>query len=265
MIGTILLIFDLLLLTIASVITFPLSRLIGLFDRHARDVFCLGFVKLAMKSFIFYAGAKVKYIGLENLPPKGKPVVYIGNHRGFYDIVALYAVVPDLTGFVAKEEMRKWPLIGWWMSSVYCLFLNRKNKREGLKTIMQGIEYVKKGVSMVIYPEGTRSKQEGVLGYFHPGSFKLATKPRADIIPVISSNSGGILDDHFPWIRHTTMCMEIGKPVPTEGLSDEEIQELPDLTHKIIYERLIANGKAIGSLPEDFEAPAAAAEDQASE
>lgn len=253
MIGTILLVIDLLLLAVASLITFPLSRLIGLFNKHAQDEFCLGFVKLAMRSFRFFSGAKVKYIGLENLPEKGEAVVYIGNHRGFFDIVALYPVVPDLTGFVAKEEMRKWPLIGWWMSSVYCLFLNRKNKREGLKTIMEGITNVKNGVSMVIYPEGTRSKTEGHLGAFHAGSFKLATKPKAKIIPVISNDSGAILDDHFPWIRRATMCMEIGKPIPTDGLSEEELQELPDKVRGIIYERLIENGKAIGSLPQDFQ------------
>lgn len=252
MLGTILLILDIIFLIIATIIMYPLSRLIGLFDRHARDEFCLSFIKFAMKSFIFLSGAKIIYKGLENLPEKGRAVVYIGNHRGFFDIVSHYAVVPDLTGFIAKQEMRTWPLIGWWMSSVYCLFLNRKDKREGLKTIVQGIEQVKNGISMVIYPEGTRSKQEGHILPFHPGSFKLATKSGADIIPFASSNSGAILDDHFPWIKRATMCIEFCEPIKVSELSEEEKQNLPDMTRKIIYDRLIANGKEIGALPEDF-------------
>jgi len=253
MIGLILFVLDVLLVCIISLIIYPLSLLIGLFDKKAKDIFSLRFVQFSLRTFMFAAGAKVRYIGLENLPRDGRAVVYTGNHRSFFDVIASYPVLPGLTGFIAKKEMIHWPVISWWMRGVYCLFLDRSNKRAGLKTILEGVQNVKSGVSMVIFPEGTRSHKEGHLGMFHYGSFKLATKAGAPVVPVAFSNSGAIWDDHLPWIRRETMVVEFCKPIETAGMSDSELAELPDRVREIVYERHIANAKAIGSLPEDFE------------
>lgn len=243
---------DMLAVAIVSVVAYPLQMLIGVFSRSAKDRFCLKFVSTVMKTLLFMTGTKVVYKGLEHLPAKDETVVYIGNHRGNFDCVATYAVVPGLTGFVAKKEMKSWPLFGWWMSTVYCLFLDRDDKRQGIKTILSGIKYVEKGISMVIYPEGTRSRHEGILGEFHAGSFKLATKPGVKIIPVAANNSGAIWDDHMPWFKSTTMCLEFCEPIETAGLDKEEQDALPGRVHDILQEAVIRNGIEIGSLPEGF-------------
>lgn len=91
--------------------------------------------------------------------PEDTAVLYVGNHRSYFDILAGYTTVPTLLGFVAKKEMEKIPLLRTWMVNVNCLFLDRKNIKEGLKTILQGIEKVKNGVSIWIFPEGTEKSE----------------------------------------------------------------------------------------------------------
>lgn len=98
------------------------------------------------------AGVTYEVQGLENIP-SDRAVLYVGNHRSYFDILVGYVTVPGLTGFVAKKEMLKIPLLRTWMQRVNCLFLDRVDIKEGLKTILEGIEKVKSGVSIWIFPE----------------------------------------------------------------------------------------------------------------
>lgn len=243
---------DLLLVGIISIIAYPFSILLGVFSKNSRENFTLGFVRVSMKSMLFLAGTKVEYIGLENIP-EAETVVFIGNHRSFFDVIATYAVMKRPTGFVAKKEMRHWPAISWWMSAAHCLFLDRTDARQGIRTILNGIKNINAGISMVVYPEGTRSKAEGTLGVFHNASFALAAKPRAKIIPVVYNNSGAIWEDHMPWIKSAPMRVEFCRPIETKDLSKDQLEKLPELVRGIIIGTHIKNGKALGSLPEDYE------------
>lgn len=212
-----------------------------------------------MKSLLFTAGTEVDYRGLENLPEKGQAAAYIGNHRGFFDVVASYAIMPDLTGFIAKKEMRSWPLIGWWMRTTYCLFLDRENQYEGVKTIIEGVKLLKKGISMVIYPEGTRSREEGKMLDFHQGSFKLATKAKVPLIPIAANNSSAVFEDNKR-VKKAKIIIEFCKPIDTASLSAEELKALPNTVRAILQEKIITNGKELGTLPEDFSIDAPEAE-----
>lgn len=252
MIRTIIVILDFVFLAVISIVAYPVALLTGIFSKRKKDEYCLGFVKFSMKTLLFTAGTKVDYRGLENLPRKGQAAAYIGNHRGFFDVVAAYAVMPDLTGFIAKREMRRWPLIGWWMRTTHCLFMDRENRREGLKTIIDGVNNLKSGISMVIYPEGTRSKEEGRMLEFHSGSFKLATKAKVPIIPIAANNSSAVFEDNKR-IRRARIIIEFCEPVETADLSKEEIKQLPDRVRAILQKKITENGKELGTLPEDFE------------
>lgn len=243
MLRLILIIIAAIIVCILTIVVYPFSLLMGLFKRRWRDVIALRFVQLAMLTARVICGAKIEYVGLENLPKKGESVVYISNHRGFFDIIATYPVFPDCTGFIAKKEMKSWPLIGWWMSSVYCLFLDRKDRRQGIKTIFQGADYVKKGVSMVIFPEGTRSKEEGKMLPFKHGSFKLATGANAPIVPIAINGSGKIFDDHAPIIKSGKVRVEFLPPIQTKDLSKDEKNELPEKIHAIIEEKVKAHAE----------------------
>ena len=133
--------------------------LIGKKNPKLRDESSLHIVQFIFRLLQWLAGIKVTVIGEENVP-KDIPVLYIGNHRSFFDIVITYARCPRLTGYVAKDSLKKIPLLSTWMERLYCLFLNRTDIKEGLKTILTGIEQIKGGISMCIFPEGTRNKNE---------------------------------------------------------------------------------------------------------
>ena len=243
-------------LSIITLVLLPLGLFIGLFSKKAKDYYCLWFVRWALKSILIATRTKVVYKGLEYLPKKGDPAVcYISNHTGFFDILACYPVFRQLTGFVAKSEMEKWPVISWWMPHVHCLFLDRKDKRQGVKTILDGINNIRSGASMVIYPEGTRSKIEGTLLPFHKGSFSLATKDKTTVIPVAMNNSGEAFETSIPHMHKSVISVEFMEPIPLKEKSRDELDTLPDTIRDMIYERVIANGKEIGTLPADFTRP----------
>ena len=197
MIRLILVCIFLLIIFVLSLILFPIEWLIGRISPKAKDISSLRFVQFVFKVILFLSGVNTTVIGLENIP-KDEPVVFIGNHRGFFDTVVSYSRMPRLTGFIAKKEMQKVPFIRLWMKYLHCLFMDRSNPREGLKTILSGVEQINNGISIVIFPEGTRNKGDGIMP-FHGGSFKLADKSNCKIIPMVQNNTENELPEHFQY------------------------------------------------------------------
>ena len=149
--------------------------IISKFNRKAADISQLRMVQWAFRVILFICGTKVTVIGEENVP-KDEAVLYIGNHKSYFDIIITYARCPGLTGYVAKNDMAKVPLLSLWMKRLYCLFINRDDVKEALKTILAGIDHIKNGISMCIFPEGTRNKTDDLMLPFKEGSFKMAEK-----------------------------------------------------------------------------------------
>lgn len=123
------------------------------------------------------------------------------------------------------------------MKFLSCLFLDRENVREGLKTILQGIEQLKEGYSVFIMPEGTRNQENEMLP-FHEGSFKLAEKSGCAIIPVAMTHTDDVFEKHIPWIRSTEVSIVYGKPVYMNTLEKEEKKFIGAKVRGIIEEML---------------------------
>ena len=208
--------------------------------KYKTDLIALRIVQWAFKCMLFIAGTKITVIGEENVP-KDQPVLYIPNHRSYFDILLLYARVPGLTGFVSKDSMRKFYLLRDWMKKLHCLFLNRENPREGLKTILEGIENIKNGISMCIFPEGTRNKTDGEMLPFKEGSMKMAEKTGCLVIPVALSNTAEIFENHMPWIRSCKVVIEYGTPIDPKTLSRQEQKHLGAMCRDRIQEMLDKN------------------------
>ncbi len=124
----------------------------------------------------------VNVTGLDNVPANG-PVLIVSNHQSYFDIPLLVSVIPLPMGFVAKKELGKIPVISRWMRLIECSFIDRKDLRQSLKAIQQAQKTLQSGQSMVIFPEGTRSKKKE-MSAFKPGSLKLAQKAQVPILPV---------------------------------------------------------------------------------
>jgi len=182
------------------------------------------------------AGSKVIVLGKENIPVD-TAVLYVGNHRSFFDIVLTCSKFPGITGYVAKKEMNKWPLLNIWMRYIHCLFLDRRNIKEGMKTILTGIEKVKHGISLCIFPEGTRNKVNDTMLPFHDGSFKIADKGGVPVIPMTIVNSADVFEDHFPKIKPTTVIIDFGKPIYLNELDKEARKNVSSHTSELILNR----------------------------
>lgn len=186
----------------------------------------------ALKTILFLIGVKKTVIGVEKIP-KGEAVLYVSNHRSYFDILMGYTTVPNLTSFVSKKEMKRIPCIRTWMGYMKCLFLDRDNPREGLKTILQGIEQMKEGYSIFIMPEGTRVQDKEMVP-FHDGSFKLAEKSGCAIIPVAITNTDDIFENHVPWIKKADVTICYGDPIYIKDLEKEDKKRIGAYVQNIV-------------------------------
>ena len=149
---------------------------------------------------------------------------------------------------MAKKEIRKVPLLSNWMVNLHCLFLDRDNIKEGLKMVLTAIEQIKSGISICIFPEGTRNKGDVLLLPFHDGSFKIADKSGCPIVPITLNNTSAIFEDQFPWIKKAHIIIEYGKPIYPKELDKIERKQLSSMTQTIIKETYLKNEKLINKL-----------------
>lgn len=240
-------IFVVLFLVVFLILSIPVMLvewLIGKKSPNMKDYSSLRIVQWAFKVILWIAGVNVTVIGEEHIPDE--PVLYIGNHRSFFDVPITYSRCRRLTGFVAKKEIEKVPLLSTWMRFLYCLFLDRDDVRAGLKTILTAMEQVKNGISIFIFPEGTRNKGEelSVLP-FHDGSFKIAEKTGCAVVPVSINNSVQILETHFPFIRKTHVVLEYGEPIYPNTLDKEAKKQLGTYCHDLIEATIKKNAELV--------------------
>lgn len=208
------------LFLILSIPLFLIFKLIGVFNRHACAAASQAVISCAFKAILVIAGAKVTVLGTENIP-KDKAVLFTSNHRSYADIPLGYTTVPVLTGFIAKKEIKKVPSLSWWMTNMNCLFLDRDDTRQALKTILTAIDNIKAGYSMFVMPEGTRNHETDMLP-FKEGTFKIALKSGCPIVPVAISNTDNLYELHRPWIRSAKVVIRYGEPVDPNSFSKEE-------------------------------------------
>ncbi len=180
-------------------------------------------------------GVKLDIRGEENIPA-GEAVLYVANHRSYYDIVILYSRMRELPGFIAKKEILAVPVLNIWMWFLDCIFLDRKDIRKGMEMIEKAASNVSAGISYVIFPEGTRNKTEDKLLPFHKGSFKIAQRSGCAIIPVSLSNTRQIYEAHPFRVRRTNVIVEYGKPVYFKDLTREEQRHIDDIVENRILE-----------------------------
>ncbi len=244
MIRLVLTVLFLLIYFICSLPIFLVELILGKINRRARDISSLRIVQFGFKGILFFAGTKTTVIGFENIP-KDEAVLFVGNHRSYFDIIISYSMMPNLTGYVSKKEIGKVPILSTWMRFVYCLFLDRDDIKEGLKTILKGIEYIKNGISIAIFPEGTRRKEPDGVAPFKEGSLKFAEKSGCKIIPIIQNNTEACMESHTPWIKKAHTVIEFGEPIDIKELDKEQKKFLGRYVHDIIEKKFEENKKLV--------------------
>lgn len=217
--------------------------IISKFNKAHADMVQLRIVQWGLKCVAFISGVRLTVIGEENVP-KDEPVLYIGNHRSFFDVVVTYARCPGLTGYIAKDGVNKVPIFRIWMKRLHCIFLKRDDMKEGLKVILKAIEYVKSGISICIFPEGTRNKDKDnptSLLPFKEGSFKIAIKTGCKIVPMALIGTADILENHFPWIHSTDIKLIYGEPIDVSALDKDQQKHVGAYCQTVVEELIKSN------------------------
>jgi 1-acyl-sn-glycerol-3-phosphate acyltransferase len=168
----------------------------------ARSVLLGGFVRL-------------KHEGRERVP-RGEPVVFMANHESWLDIPALLAAIPVQVRFLAKKSLFKVPFLGWAISAMGFIPVDRENRRFAVRSFEEAAARIRRGRSVLLFPEETRST-DGNLLPLQRGGFLIAIKAGIPIVPVGIEGAGRCLGKHNYLIRPGTIRVRFGDPIPTEG------------------------------------------------
>ena len=211
-------------------------------DRRARSAAAVPLVQGILNKILKVSGVTYEVEGMENLTsiPKEEGVMFVGNHRSYYDVLIAYSLVDRPMGFIAKSEMKKIKPLARWMEYVSCLMIERNNLKQSLKVIITAIKYVNLGISMWIYPEGTRStgeSEEDMLA-FKEGSFKIAEKSGCKIVPVSMLHTRDILEAHFPFVKPQHVKVKIGKPVSVSEIPEDMKKHIGSYVRDIVLENI---------------------------
>ena len=188
---------------------------------------------LLSRSYLLIGGAKVVVEGGENTDGlRGKSLCVVSNHQGMADIPIIVATMPFTVGFIAKRSLLYFPWVGIMMWAIRCVPIDRASPRSAIKAIDKGVQNIRDGFPMMIFPEGTRSRGNE-MGTFKKGSLKLATRAEALILPITLSGTYRLIEEKGR-LNPSQVRMRIHPPVPTEGLSRAEIAELPGRLEEVI-------------------------------
>ncbi len=177
-------------------------------------------IRFFFRGLIRLAGTRLEVRGAENIPDTA--ALFVGNHRSYFDIIIMQTLSKTPMGFVAKKEFRSYPLLPLYMEDMGSIFLDRENVRESLKTINDGTERMGKGLSLGLYPEGTRNHGEELLP-FRAGGYRMAEKSDSPIVLMAATNFGKIFEENrFHFIRSRHAIIEFDKPVYPGRMTKDE-------------------------------------------
>lgn len=187
------------------------------------------------KSIIEKSNSTVKVTGLERIPDQ--PVLFVANHQGLFDILLLIGYLERPIGFIAKEEIKKIPIVNKWMIEMQCVFIDRSNRRAAVKVIDDGIELLNSGQSMVIFPEGTRGKGREI-NPFKSGSLRLATRSGVPIVPVTVDGTYQVYEKNNRKITASDLTLTVSEPIYPEQYENMKHNQLALEIEQVIAEQM---------------------------
>ena len=204
-----------LLLGALAFLTFPFDRKGNVIHLYAR---------LWGRLILWASGVKVKIRGLERIAP-GRPYIFMANHLSAYDIFVLLSELPVQFRWLAKAELFRIPVLGWAMGTAGYISLDRSEPKKAYRSMEEAARRIREGTSVVIFPEGTRSK-DGRLQPFLKGGFTLAVKSQVPIVPVSISGTWEIMPPQSRKVRKGDVEVVVGEPIETKGYTMKEREEL---------------------------------------
>lgn len=155
------------------------------------------------------------------IPEPGKPYIFAMNHQSLFDIVVAFVAIPVNIRFIAKKSLRFIPFLGWYMSLTGMIFLDRKNHAEAVRSLDEACDKVRNGASILVYPEGTRSRDGRVMP-FKKGPFVMAIQSGVPIVPVAIEGCSNLLERDSMRVKGGHVDIVLGRPIPTAGLTGKD-------------------------------------------
>jgi 1-acyl-sn-glycerol-3-phosphate acyltransferase len=225
-------------LTVIALVTVPLASLttvFGLLDPHGKHVYRIN--QLWSWLILRIAGISLKTAGLNHIDPAGK-YVFMVNHQSNVDIPVL---INSLSQFqlrwIAKKELLWVPFLGWAMWASKHIAIDRTNTLGAVKTLERAKERISAGISVVVFPEGTRSR-DGKLLRFKKGGFLLAVQTGTAIVPVTINGSGALLPPGAWRLQPGTIEVTLGQAITVEGYQAGNLRLLSERVRERIAEHL---------------------------
>ena len=210
------------------------QRLEAAGELDARDALVEPRIRSWARSLLKLAGVKVEISGLENIPEG--PVVFVPNHQSYFDIPVLLAWLDRPYPLVSKQEVKKLPLIRQWMELLGCVFIDRDNARQSVSALGEAARtMVERKRSLIIFPEGTRSRGE-TIGEFKNGGFRAALKAGVPVVPVVIDGTYWAMEANHMWIKPAAVKVQVLEAIPTAGMSREESKEIGERVRGLIAE-----------------------------
>jgi 1-acyl-sn-glycerol-3-phosphate acyltransferase len=195
------------------------------------------------RSILAVSPLEVTVKGLSNIDP-GKSYIYMSNHQSNYDIPILLGLLPVQFRWLAKIELFRIPFFGYAMKRAGYVCIDRSNQKSAFESLKKAAGIIRDGVSVMIFPEGTRSR-DGNIGSFKKGGFVLAIESGVPILPVIIRGTFSVMPKSRLLIKPGKVTLEIRKPVETSDFTKETKDELMEKIRNIMCESVDEGKKGI--------------------
>jgi 1-acyl-sn-glycerol-3-phosphate acyltransferase len=246
--------FCILTVALVTAVLLPFAGLAILFtwDTSAASWFAR---RLWAPALLWVAGARVEVEGMEHLDPH-RPTLYASNHQSTIDIPVLFVALPVDLRFIAKEQLRWVPLIGWYIQMAGHILIDRSNRTRAIASLDRAAQDIaRRHISLIVFPEGTRSQDGRILPFKH-GSFGLALKARIPVVPVTLEGSARVMPRASWRIRSGVIRVRIGAPVDVQGYDVNDRAGLARAARAAVVQGNLALGGP-GGVPEDSAAASA--------
>lgn len=175
--------------------------------------------------------------GLEQIN-RSKTYLIVCNHQSMLDILIVAAKLPVLFKFLAKKELFDIPFLGWHMQLARYIPVDRANRVSRHQALVDLSDWLKKGASVLFFPEGTRSL-DGEVHEFRPAAFKIARDAGVEVLPVVVDGTGDALPKHS-WLlkKHVEFRLSVLPPVALSGIADDQMDAVKENIRSAMIARL---------------------------
>ena len=229
-------------ITVYTIVLGAVSLASTMWERDGRAAH--GCARRWARLILVTTGVKTQVVGLDRVPVDGS-YVFVSNHQSIYDIPILFSHLPFQLRIIAKASLGAFPVLGWHLRYTGHLLVDRT--RPGAATLRQVGQLMRRGHSLIVFPEGTRSV-DGQVGRFKRGLFLLAVEAGLPIVPVAVVGSRHVMPKGRLMTCPGEVELVVHDPIATTGLSRDDVTGLVERTHAAIASSIASRGPRVDAL-----------------